>query len=738
MSQSEELAARAREAPDFVTGLDLADRLYQLHQEGAEDPALLQERFCEILVDLAQKAETRAQSGQVRDRLLKTPFFRENQEIREAYARSLAVSAGNCELTEHGLIIALKINEIDGFSDSLAMQEAKADALFRSTAREATSEQLRQAASRILELGALNQSLEIQQAAAKTLCNATGSVRTPQEAQELILQLQSLPHQEDSVIQEALRRSRHNLDRLNERAAERNRSYRQFLVGAAKLLVVVALIGGILWGAPKVLAALFLSAPESEGPETSNRVYAVQEEAAEKAIAAGDLEEAVAHLKVVRRVAARNHDTDAEQFYSEKLVGLYEQLGQWDKAKAYLLRLGPEDQQAAVQRFREAAFQLSEKKEFEQNHLCLESLIELEENLGQSPLGSRLQLAAVKLKMGDRSGALKMVQDFDAKEVDHPDLKVLKQALAQTLLEEAKVELRAARFEEASPLLEQAVSLGAFPGDAKKAKLEQGMEFLKQAEQLVQEESYEKAIASAQASEVLLVGSQAEIARAKTVQAKCAFLTGNYGDAAALANKAVALQPDNKEYKQRRDSYRNKDLEHVDRSELISGRFEFPPATKRSDGKIGTSIYLLSSHENERAGRGQELHFGGKDDIKATMSYGDKPKNLNITVETYAGERYYFSFQSPSNRLLRPGTFRVPAETKFGQPTFSFSSSNGSVYGANGVFIIREFRIKKKKISKYSSHMQATLDGCAVDFYMKGRNDSYPVYGKLRYRSKYQ
>ncbi|MCA9791930.1 MAG: hypothetical protein KC910_09050, partial [Candidatus Eremiobacteraeota bacterium] len=258
---------------------------------------------------------------------------------------------------------------------------------------------------------------------------------------------------------------------------------------------------------------------------------------------------------------------------------------------------------------------------------------------------------------------------------------------------------------------------------------EASRELLAEAQQPLAASEFASAVEIANDAGRLVGKNKPELAALATVRAKCAYLQKDYTLAYQEAARASELAPDNKDYAARLATYKQADLEHVDRAELMSADFRFPPA-KRSGGSH-TGIYILSSNEQEWVGRGREINWSPRrDKIKVNPSYsydGKAPRGVNISIETAEHSWYNITF-SAGEKAIRPGHFRVSRDHyDWRGPRLSFSGDGRANSNDSGEFVVHEvtFSQDKKRVLSF-----------AADFLQKGDRD-YPVWGQVRYRSAY-
>ncbi len=371
----------------LLNDLKKADKILA---HGESDPEV-QERYCARLIELCPRVEMAADVREIRRRLDRSTAFVQQGSVRLSYAEALATVAGKCDSTDHAMAVAAEIETVPEYSRREDLQEAGARAWFRATVRQATVRQQRLAAQRIAVSPAFAQSVAIQRAYAKTVCNTTANLIPPVEAAELIAGLERLSHSQDPEIQEAIKRSRYNLEQLESRHRERRQSYLRLVRRLTLLVLVVGTVAAAFLYVPGALASLYET--EAREANTENRVYKVQLEAADTALAQGKVEEAVAHLKVIYRAARANDDELEARGVAQRLASLYDQLGDPELTVSYAVRSDRQHLLKWCEKFA-AALERDMKAGRDQEALLrTEQLLRLQEAAKLDPIPVRLRRA---------------------------------------------------------------------------------------------------------------------------------------------------------------------------------------------------------------------------------------------------------------------------------------------------------------------------------------------------------
>ncbi|MGE0492823.1 MAG: tetratricopeptide repeat protein [Vulcanimicrobiota bacterium] len=729
MSSPGELARQAVEATDFASGLQIADTIAN---QSEPDEAL----YRDTLLQLAERVETALNAANLMTRLNQLAGCQ--LEHREALAAALAVAAGHVESTREGLGVAASISQLSGYGASLKMQESRASALFRCTAREADAAELTQAATEIEALPSFRDSLPMQRACARTLCNATGQVDTAEQAQPLLAKLEQLPGRTDPEIQEAIRRAQHNLSRLKERddvrAQARRTSRRRIALALSVVLVTVAALA--------ILPPLMASLVNRGGPTelATTRPFDLQMQAAEKALAGRRFSEAEAQLEVAVTLAQRDENEPGRISAVTKLIEVHDQQAHYDQTITWILKLDKPRRPAYIEDFFSRARTAHQAGDHEVALTRLGQVEKLQDSLPESSFETRVYKAAVLESAGRPDEALDLYRQLQKERPDAPEVEArvaeLTQLAAEAHLKAAtkafsqrQIDAGLEELKEAKELARGLPDPKGFEAQITALKLESTRELLSQAQQALVSADYAGAVAIANDAGRLVGKNKPELAALATVRAKAAYLQKDYRQAFQEAARASELAPGNKDYATRLATYKQADLEHVDRAELMSADFQFPPA--RRSGGSHTGIYILSSHEQEWVGQGREINWSPRHDtIKVNPSYsydGKSPRGVNISIQTAENSWYNITF-SAGEKAIRPGRFRVGRDRyDWRGPRLSFSGDGRASSNESGEFVIHEvsFSQDKKRVLTF-----------AADFLQKG-DRGYPVWGQVRYRSAY-
>lgn len=709
----------------------LANDLKQVDKilaHGQTDPGV-QRRFCTRLVELCAKIEGFEDVRAVRNRLDISPVFVQDSALRLDYARGLATAAGKCDVTEDGMAVAAEIETIPGYAASRELQELGARAWFRATAREASVRHQRLAASKIAASPGFSDVVDIQRAYAKTVCNTTANLIPPAEAGELIAGLERLSHHQDDEIQEALRRSRYNLEQLEKRQSERRASLFRFLRRISLVLLVLGLVAGAFLYVPSALASLYET--EAREANTENRIYKVQLEAAEKAIKSGKAEEAIAHLKVIYR-AARSADDEAEaRRVAQRITQLYHELGDVPMTASYSLKLGTESRKEWCRTFAAELKAETEAEQYAQALSRAEQLIRMEAETGIDALPTKLSRAQLLEHCGRSQEALGYYQQLLK---EHPDsekaqegLSTLKKRMVEERLRQARAALQQGESSVAYQRFAEIKELAGSDYDAqiRTEKQNAAVSLLQEAERALKEGRDATQAAKAASS---LFGTDQERARATTVMAKQAYLGKRFDEAHRLARKALEGDPQNQDYQQRLKAYEQKDLAVLERHEIRPNLFRFPPIGELPGKKRHTQIYLLSSSEKERVVEGRQLIWTPlKVKMRPQVSRYDSRRRIRFEVQTSKRDHYSLEFRAPDGQNLRVRSYDFSSRDYRGAH-FKFSGSGRYPRSPHGDFVIRELRYTSK----------GDLVAFAADFVQYERNKNEGVYGRVRYKSRFE